>query len=395
MRKIQMVDLRRQHKHIRRTIRKRIKRVIKSTSFIQGEEVRLFEKNLEDFLEVKHVVSCASGTDALQIAMMALELQAGDEIIQPAFTYISAAEAAVLLGLKPVLVDIDPETFNMLPSAVEAAITERTRAIVATHLFGQCCDMASIMEIAERHSLFVIEDACQAMGAEYILREGVGELQMGPFTYNYRCSDQGVRKKAGTIGHIGCFSFFPSKNLGCYGDGGAICSNLDDLALRARQIANHGAVRKYVHAAIGINSRLDSIQAAVLNAKLPLINWYNFQRQLAAGFYDRAFVSCMQLKVPGRNPHSTHVFHQYCLLCRSERERNALRFHLESLGIPTMVYYPLPIHLQEAYAFAGNGEGSFPVAEDTCRRIMAIPIHTELSQKQLRYITRSILDFFN
>lgn len=390
-----MVDLRSQHKHIRRTIRKRIDNVIRSASFIQGKEVEAFERNLENYLEVNHVLGCASGTDALQIALMALDLQAGDEIILPAFTFISAAEVISLLGLTPVLVDVDPETFNMNPFAVEDAVTDRTKAVIATHLFGQCCDMTRIMEIAEKFGLFVIEDACQSLGAEYILREGAGELQMGPFTYNYRCTSQGVRKKAGTIGHIGCFSFFPSKNLGCYGDGGALCTNLDDIAARMRQIANHGACQKYEHKMIGLNSRLDAIQAAILNAKLPRLNRYNHKRRQAAGFYDRAFISCMQLKVPGRNPHSTHIFHQYCLLCRSERERNALRFHLESRGVPSMVYYPTPIHLQEGYSFLGYEKGDFPVSEDICRRIMAIPMHTELSRKQLHYITSSILDFFN
>lgn len=394
MKKIQMADLRAQHRGVRKSIRRRVKRVVKSTSFIQGEEVAIFEKNLARYLGAKHVIGCASGTDALQIALMALDLQPGDEVIIPAFTFVSAIEVTTILGLKPVLVDINPDTFTLDPLQVKQAVTPRTKAIIATHLFGQCCDMTSMMEIAEQNGLFVIEDACQAIGSEYILREGVGELQLGPFTYNYTCTPQGIRKMAGAVGHIGCFSFFPTKNLGCYGDGGALCTQLDDLADKIRKIASHGASPKYFHTYVGLNSRLDTIQAAVLNAHLPRLNRYNRRRQEIARYYDRSFVSCMQLKVPGRSPHSTHTFHQYCLLCRSERERNALRFHLESLNIPSMVYYPLPLHLQEAYANLNYREGDFPVAESTCRRILAIPVHPWLSKKQIRYIRRNVLNFF-
>lgn len=394
MKKIKMVDLRLQHKHIRRKIRRSLKQLFINSDYINGHEVERFQHSLEKFLGIAHVIPCASGTDALQIALMALELEPGDEVIIPDFTFISAAEVVRLLGLTPVFVDIDPHTFNLDPDAVEQAITAKTRVIIPTHLFGQCAEMTRIMEIATRYRLYVVEDACQAMGAEYIMREGSGQLQMGPFTYDYRCSPQGVRKKAGTIGHIGCTSFFPSKNLGCYGDGGAVFTDDDYLAEKMRMIANHGSARKYYHSTIGLNSRLDSIQAAILNIKLPRLNWYNFKRRNAAHYYDTAFVSCMQLKVPSRCPHSTHIFHQYCLLCRSERERNELRFHLENRGIPSMVYYPVPLHLQECFADLNYKKGDFPVSEDTCKRILAIPMHTELRKKQLRYISSTILDFF-
>ena len=395
MKEIQMVDLQSQYKHIRRKIRKRVKNVIKHSAFINGDETRIFQQNLAHYLGIHHVIPCANGTEALQIALMALPLEEGDEVIIPAFTFISAAETASLLGLKPVFVDIDPQTFVMDPKRVEQAITCKTKVIIPTHLFGQCVDMGAIMEIAETYKLYIVEDACQSLGADYILREGSGQLQMGPFTYDYRCTDKGIRKKAGTIGHIGCTSFFPSKNLGCYGDGGAIFTDDDDLAARMRQLANHGSTKRYNHRCIGLNSRLDSVQAAVLNVKLPYLDYYNRKRQEAAAFYDRAFISCMQLKVPVRCQYSTHIFHQYCLLCRSERERNALRFHLENMGVPTRVYYPKPLHLQEAFAYLGHKAGDFPVSEDICKRIIAIPMHTELSAKQLRYISRAILDFFD
>lgn len=395
MKNLQMVDLRSQYRHIRRKLRKRLRKVIKESAFINGSEVKLFQQNLEQYLGVRHVIPCASGTEALQIALMALPLEEGDEVIIPDFTFVSAAEVACLLGLRPVFVDIDPQTFVMNPAAVERAVTERTRVIVPTHLFGQCTNMSAVMEIAEKYGLYVIEDACQSLGADYILREGSGQLQMGLFTYDYRCADKGVRKKAGTIGHIGCTSFFPSKNLGCYGDGGAIFTDDDDLAARMRQIANHGSEKRYSYQTTGLNSRLDSVQAAVLNVKLPYLNSYNARRQEAAAFYDRAFISCMQLKVPVRCPYSTHIFHQYCLLCRSEQERKALQFHLQKMGIPTKIYYPKPLHLQEAFRFLGGKVGDFPVSEDISKRIIAIPMHTELSQKQLRYISAAILNFFN
>lgn len=395
MKTIKMVDIRRQDKRVRKRIRRKVKRIVKASDFIDGKEVELFQSNLRQYMGVEHVIPCANGTDALQIALMSLNLEPGDEVIVPAFTFVSTAEVVRMLGLKVVFVDIDCNTFNMDASAIESAITSRTRAIVPVHLFGQCADMALIMDIAARYNLFVIEDACQALGADYILREGTGQLKMGPFTYDYRCVKEGIRKKAGTVGHIGCTSFFPTKNLGCYGDGGAIFTNSNELADRLRKIAHHGAGKRYVHSLVGVNSRLDTVQAAVLNAKLPYLDKYNTKRAQIATFYDRSFVSCMQLKVPGRAPHSSHIFHQYCLLCRSERERNALRFHLESLGIPSRIYYPAPLHLQKAFSDLGYKEGDFPVAESTAQRILAIPVQPMLKRRQVEYIAEGILSFFD
>ena len=395
MKTIKMLDIRRQDKRVRRRIRKSWKRILKASDFINGKEVDLFQARLEQYMGVEHVIPCANGTDALQIALMALNLEPGDEIIVPAFSFVSTAEVVKMLGLKVVFVDIDCNTFNIDATAIESAITDRTRAIIPAHLFGQCADMALIMDIAARYNLFVIEDACQSLGADYILREGTGQLKMGPFTYDYRCVKEGIRKKAGTVGHIGCVSFFPGKNLGAYGDGGAIFTNSNELADRLRKIARHGSAKPYVHSLVGVNSRLDSLQAAVLNAKLPYLDRYNEKRAQIAMMYDRYFVSCMQLKVPGRATHSSHIFHQYCLLCRSERERNTLRFHLESLGIPSKVYYPAPLHLQKAFADLGYKEGDFPVAESTAQRILAIPVHPLLKRKQVEYIAEGILSFFD
>lgn len=368
---------------------------MRTSDYINGKDVEVFQTKMQRYMGVEHVIPCGNGTDALQIALMALNLEPGDEVIVPAFSFVSTAEVVKTIGLKVVFVDIDCNTFNLDATLVERAITSKTRAIIAAHLFGQCADMTLLMDIAARYNLFVIEDACQALGADYILREGVGQLKLGPFTYDYRCAKDGIRKKAGTVGHIGCTSFYPTKNLGCYGDGGAIFTNSNELADRLRKIANHGASKRYVHSLVGVNSRLDTIQAAVLNAKLPYLDKQNAKRMKNALIYDRYFVSCMQLKVPGRAPHSSHIFHQYCLLCRSERERNAMRFHLESFGIPTMVYYPAPLHLQKAFADMGHKEGDFPIAESTAQRILAIPIQPLLTHKQVRYIAEAALSFFD
>lgn len=395
MKSIKMADIRKQDRRLQRRIRKSVRHIVKTSDFIEGKEVALFQENLRQYMGVEHVIPCASGTDALQIALMSLNLEPGDEVIVPAFTFVSTAEVVKMLGLKVVFVDIDCNTFNMDATALESLITDRTRVIIPVHLFGQCADMSLIMDVAARYNLFVIEDACQALGADYILREGTGQLKMGPFTYDYRCQKEGIRKKAGTVGHIGCTSFFPSKSLGCYGDGGAIFTNSNELADRLRKIAHHGSSKRYVHSLVGVNSRLDTIQAAVLNAKLPYLNRNNAKRAQIAGVYDKAFVSCMQLKVPGRAPHSSHIFHQYCLICRSERERNALRFHLESMGIQSMVYYPAPLHLQKAFADLGYKEGDFPVAEATSQRILAIPVNPLLKRRQVNYITEGILSFFD
>jgi UDP-2-acetamido-2-deoxy-ribo-hexuluronate aminotransferase len=373
MDKIQMVDLQKQYKHIKNEINMAIQQVIDQSAFINGPDVKEFQNALEEYLGVRHVIPCANGTDALQIAMMALGLKPGDEVIAPDFTFIATVEVVALLGLKLVVVDVDPGTFNISPSAIEAAITPRTRAIVPVHLFGQCANMEAIMEIAKRNSIFVIEDLAQANGADYTLRNG-------------------AKVKAGTIGQIGCTSFFPSKNLGCFGDGGALMTNDDALAVTIRSIINHGMKVRYYHDTIGVNSRLDTLQAAVLKVKLPKLDNYNTARQKAASFYDKAFSGNPHLSIPERDPSSTHIFHQYTLKI-IDADRNALRDHLEKKGIPAMIYYPVPLHLQKAYASLGYKAGDFPVTEQLCNCVLSLPMHTELDEEQLIYITESVLEF--
>lgn len=375
MKKIQMVDLKSQYLNIKPQIDQAIQEVIDSCAFINGPAVKDFQEGLEQYLSVKHVIPCANGTDALQVSMMALGLRPGDEVITTSFTFIATAEVIALLQLTPVLVDVDPDTFNIDPAAIERAITPKTKAIVPVHLFGQCAPMEEIMEIAKRHHLFVIEDNCQAIGAEYIFRDG-------------------SRKMAGTMGDIGCTSFFPSKNLGCYGDGGAIFTNSDELASQLRVIVNHGMTVRYYHDIIGVNSRLDSIQAAVLKTKLPKLNEYAASRRSAADAYDKAFANQPKLKTPVRSPHSTHVFHQYTLVTR-DIDRKALIDHLASKEIPAMIYYPVPLHLQKAYLDPRYKAGDFPVTEDLCSRVVSLPMHTELDEEQIRHITQSVLEFLD
>ncbi len=371
--KIQMVDLKTQYQKIKTEVDAAIQQVIENTAFINGPEVKSFQTDLEQYLQTPHVIPCANGTDALQIAMMALGLKPGDEVITADFTYVATAEAIALLGLTPVLVDVYPDTFDINTEALEKAITSKTKAIVPVHLFGQCANMETIMAIAEKHGLFVIEDTAQAIGADYIYKDG-------------------TRKKAGTIGTIGCTSFFPSKNLGCFGDGGALFTNDEVLASKIRMITNHGQRVQYVHDSIGVNSRLDSIQAAVLKVKLKHLNTYAAARQKAASIYDRALAGHSRISTPKRVSYSTHVFHQYTLQLH-DIDRTALREYLMAQGIPSMIYYPIPLHHQKAYSNPQYKKGDFPITEKLCNNVLSLPMHTELEENTQQYITQTILDF--
>lgn len=375
MRKIQMVDLKTQYEKIKTDVDAAIQNVLTNTAFINGPEVKSFATELEQYLGAKHVIPCANGTDALQIAMMALDLKPGDEVITASFTYVATAEVIALLGLTPVLVDVYADTFDIDVTAIEKAITPKTKAIVPVHLFGQCADMEKIMALAKKHNLHVIEDVAQAIGADYTFTDG-------------------TKKKAGTIGTIGCTSFFPSKNLGCYGDGGAMYTNDDTLAAKMRMIANHGQSVQYVHDSIGVNSRLDSIQAAILRIKLRQLDNYAAARNKAAAYYDKAFANHPKVKTPARAKNSTHVFHQYTLQL-SGIDRSKLREHLAAKDIPAMIYYPIPLHMQKAYTNPRYKAGDFPVTEKLCASVISLPMHTELSNEQLEYITSSVLEFLN
>jgi UDP-2-acetamido-2-deoxy-ribo-hexuluronate aminotransferase len=370
-REIKMVELGAQYQRLKSEIDEAIFSVLQSCQFIKGPSVYSFEKNLANYLQAKHVVSCANGTDALQIAMMALNLQPGDEVITPSFTYVATAEVIALLKLTPVLVDVNPETFTIDPSAIEAAITPKTKAIVPVHLFGQCADMEPILAIAAKHNLFVIEDNAQAIGADYTFSNG-------------------LKKKSGTMGIIGTTSFFPSKNLGCFGDGGAINTNDDILASKIRKIANHGQSIQYVHDEVGVNSRLDTIQAGVLDVKLKYLDDFAARRKRVADFYDKAFSGHDRVKTPVRSSYSSHVFHQYTVQL-SGVDRDILRGKLSDKGIPSMIYYPIPLHLQKAYASKRYAEGAFPVTESLCSCVLSLPMHTEFEQEELEFITDSFL----
>jgi UDP-2-acetamido-2-deoxy-ribo-hexuluronate aminotransferase len=375
MKNIQMVDLLSQYEKIKEEIDRSILGVVSSSAYINGPEVRAFQSELENYLKVKHVIPCGNGTDALQIAMMALGLKPGDEVITTSFTFVATAEVIALLGLTPVLVDVDAGTFNIDPAAIEAAITPRTRAIVPVHLFGQCADMERILAIASKHKLFVIEDNAQAIGADYRFKDG-------------------TTKKAGTLGTIGCTSFFPSKNLGCMGDGGAIFTSDDELAKKMRMVVNHGMAVQYHHDEIGVNSRLDSIQAAILRIKLRKLDSYAEARNKAADWYDKAFAGNKKLKTPARAPFSNHVFHQYTLQT-SGFYRNGLRQFLAERKIPAMVYYPIPLHMQKAYRDSRYKQGDFPVTEKLSDSVISLPMHTELDEQQLRFITDSVLEYIS
>jgi UDP-2-acetamido-2-deoxy-ribo-hexuluronate aminotransferase len=371
---IQRVDLKGQYNKIKEDINEAIQHVLDTTAFINGPQVKSFEKELADYLQVKHVIACANGTDALQIAFMALGLQAGDEIIVPSFTYIATVEAAALLGLKPVMVEVDADTYNISPDAIATAITPKTKAIVAVHLYGQCAYMEEIMAIALTNKLFVIEDTAQALGAKYIFSDGSG-------------------KSAGCIGTIGTTSFFPSKNLGCYGDGGAMMTNDNELASKIRMAANHGQKVKYHHEVIGVNSRLDTMQAAILSVKLKQLDTYCEARQAVAAKYDDAFSNIDGLEIPARNPQSSHVFHQYTLRL-TKSDRDSLKKHLEDKGIPSMVYYPVPNHLQKGFKYLGYKEGDMPLTEQLCKEVISLPIHTEMEPEIQAEIIKGVLSFF-
>ncbi|MGI5974587.1 MAG: DegT/DnrJ/EryC1/StrS family aminotransferase [Paludibacter sp.] len=373
MQEIQMVDLKNQYLKIKTQIDSGIQEVIDSTVFIKGGKVDEFQKNLENYLGVKHVIPVGNGTDALQISLMALGLKPGDEVITPTFTFIATAEVVALLGLTPVLVDVDYDTFNISIESLKRSITSKTKAIIPVHLFGQNAAMDQIMEIAHAHDLFVVEDACQSIGSVYTFAGG--------------------RKiHSGCMGDVGCTSFFPSKTLGCYGDGGAIFTNNDELAAKIRAIANHGMVVRYYHDFVGVNSRLDSIQAAVLDVKLKYLDEYIRARQKVANAYNTAFSKCGSLIVPGKNPQSTHAYHQYTLKLNGV-DRNALQAHLKKKGVPSMVYYPVPLHMQKAYRSERYHEGAFPVAERLSASVLSLPMHTELTEEQTQYIINSVVEF--
>lgn len=375
MTEIRMVDLQGQYLKIKEETDAAIHEVIETASFINGTVVKNFKADLEKYLGVRHVIPCANGTDALQIALMALDLQPGDEVITADFTFIATVEVIRLLRLTPVLVDVRPDTFNIDPEKIKDAITDKTKAIIPVHLFGQCADMDEILTIAREHNLFVIEDAAQAISAKY-------------------CHTDGRHSFAGCMGTIGCTSFFPSKNLGCFGDGGAIYTNDDTLGNRLQTIVNHGMKVRYYHDDIGVNSRLDSIQAAVLRIKLKYLDNYNQARREAAEAYDRALKNCKAVRLPVRSDKSTHIFHQYTLVVESPG-RDALRAYLESKGIPAMIYYPVPLHIQKAYADSRYKKGDFPITENLCATVLSLPMHTELDDEQIRYIADQVIYFYN
>jgi UDP-2-acetamido-2-deoxy-ribo-hexuluronate aminotransferase len=374
MKKIQMVDLKGQYDKIAETVNASIQEVLDTNTYINGPQVHSFQKSLEEYLDVKHVIPCANGTDALQIAMMGLGLKPGDEVITADFTFAATVEVIALLQLTPVLVDVDMVNMNISIDAIKKAITPKTKAIVPVHLFGRAANMEAIMAIADEYNLFVIEDNAQAIGA------------------NCKFSD-GTKKKAGTIGHVSSTSFFPSKNLGCYGDGGAIFTNDDDLAHIIRGIVNHGMYERYHHDVVGVNSRLDSVQAAVLNAKLPLLDEYNKARQIAAMSYSAAFQGHRNIIAPTICDNcDCHVFHQYALRI-IDADRNGLMQHLLDKGIPCAIYYPIPLHLQKAYLDVRYKEEDFPVTNQLVQEVLSLPMHTELDDEQIKYITDSVLEY--
>ena len=373
MKKIQMVDLQSQYQKIKPEIDKAVAEVIGSAAFINGPEVKQFQTDLEAYLGVKNVIPCANGTDALQIAMMGLGLQPGDEVITVDFTFAATVEVIALLQLTPVLIDVEKDTFNMDIDALRKAITPKTKAIVPVHLFGQCANMEEILNVADEHGLYVIEDTAQAIGADYTFSNG-------------------TVKKAGTIGNVGTTSFFPSKNLGCYGDGGAIFTDDDDLAYKIRGIVNHGMYKRYYHDVVGVNSRLDSIQAAVLRIKLPHLDDYCDARRAAAEYYNKGFSVSEKISTPVTSDFTSHVFHQYTLRLKNT-DRNALHKHLLDKGIPNAIYYPVPLHSQKAYADDRYNEDDFKVTNELIETVISLPMHTELEKEQQDLIINTILEF--
>lgn len=370
---IPMVDLQGQYKRLKSEIDTEIQKVLNTSSYINGPAVQEFASDMEKYLDVKHVIPCANGTDALQVAMMGLGLKPGDEVITTSFTFIATAEVIALLGLTPVLVDVLEDTMNIDPEAIKKAITDKTKAIVPVHLFGQVANMDEIMAIAKAHDLFVIEDNAQAIGANYTFANG-------------------DTKKAGTIGNVGCTSFFPSKNLGAYGDGGAIFTNDDKLAAQLKVIVNHGMTVRYYHDYVGVNSRLDSMQAAVLKVKLPHLDEFAKARNFAANYYNTAFADCEKITTPITASFTDHVYHQYTMKLHNV-DRDALQQHLFDKGIANAVYYPVPLHLQKAYQDPRYTAGDFPVTEKLSAEVMSLPMHTEFTEEQLKYVTDAVLDF--
>jgi len=380
MRSIQMVDTQTQYQKIKSEINLAIQEVLDSSAYINGKIVQEFAVNLARYLDVKHVIPCANGTDALQIAMMALDLQPGDEVITPSFTYIATTEVIALLKLTPVFVEVDPQTFCIDPAAIRKAITSKTKAIVPVHLYGHASQMEDIMNIAREFNLHVIEDNAQAIGCDYYFRKG-------------------INKKAGTIGTIGTISFYPSKNLGAFGDGGALCTNDDELAKKIKMIANHGQSKRYYHDIVGCNSRLDSIQAAILNEKLKHLDEYIETRRKAADFYDQAFINCSKIKTPFRASWCKHVFHQYTIILENVNSPNSYRDELHEFlaekKIPSMIYYPVPAHRQKMFSRFNSSSQNMPVTDWLTKRVISLPIHTELDEEQQDYITGKVLEFVN
>ncbi|WP_238944395.1 DegT/DnrJ/EryC1/StrS family aminotransferase [Sandaracinomonas limnophila] len=382
---IQMVDLKSQYNRLKGPIDEAIQSTIDNTRFIKGPNFTKFQEELSAYLNNAYVIACANGTDALQIAFMALNLEKGDEVIVPAFTYAATAEVIGLLGLTPVMVDVDPQTFNLTVENIRPALTSKTKAIVPVHLFGQCAEMEGILKFAKEHNLYVIEDTAQAIGSTYTFSDGTKEF-------------------AGCMGDIGTTSFFPSKNLGCFGDGGAIFTRNTELAERLRMIANHGQAKQYFHEIIGVNSRLDELQAAILRVKLPELDDFNERRRNVADFYDQRLSKIPEISTPFRNPKSSHVFHQYTILVKSERvisdrveiggRRDELKNYLATKGIPSMIYYPMPLDEQKAFSSIGRVVGNLEKSKQLCKEVLSLPIHTEMDEEQLTYITEQIIEFF-
>jgi UDP-2-acetamido-2-deoxy-ribo-hexuluronate aminotransferase len=372
---IQMVDLKKQYQRLKVDIDNSMATILEDSKFIKGPNTKEFEGELAQYLSCNEVIACANGTDALQIALMALDLKPGDEVIVPAFTYVATAEVIGLLGLTPVIIDVNSDTFNVNKEQIEEAITDRTKLIVPVHLFGQCTDMEPVINIAKQHNLAVVEDTAQAIGAKYTFSDG-------------------TITRAGCIGNIGTTSFFPSKNLGCYGDGGAIFSNDSELGKRLRMIANHGQAKQYYHDIIGVNSRLDELQAGILRVKLKQLDDFEYRRNQVAEFYDKVLSGINYLQIPKRQANSTHVFHQYTLKVK-DGLRDDLKQYLSEKGIPSMVYYPMPLHHQKAYQQIGRIVGDLEISTQLCKEVLSLPIHTEMDDEQLIYITETIKDFFN
>lgn len=374
-RDIPMVDLKGQYQNIKKEVDNAVINCMESTSFINGPQVKKFQKSLEEYQEVKHIIPCANGTDALQIALMALDLKPGDEVICPAFTYVATAEVIGLLGLIPVMIDVDENTFNMTVENLNDVVTEKTKAIVPVHLYGQSCDMESILNFAKEKNLYVVEDNAQALGATYTFSDG-------------------TKNKTGTMGDIGCTSFFPSKNLGCFGDGGAMMTNNDTIAEKIRMIANHGQIKKYHHQVLGCNSRLDSLQAAILDIKLRHLDIYSANRNKMADFYYKELADISDLQLPKKQYNSTHVFHQFTMRVKSGN-RDALQTYLKEQGIPSMIYYPLPLYKQNAFKQYVDESFELPITERLCEEVLSLPIHTEMNINDMNYIVENIINFFN